>query len=197
MQNNGFWIILILVETFTLFCLGIIGNQIASLFQLPTYLLLIFAVFGLSLTVVISSQLRKPNNDEVKKENNLSLSRSRTQKEKQLPIEGYQYYQDKQEHIGLWNFNWAFLWGFLASILRLPFYNFGISYLWYVLLGIFILLSYFPLFQLRKRFFKVGSSSSLYEFILILTLITVIMSIGLILGFIMVYFGKTIRIHSY
>jgi len=191
MRSNKLWLILILVETFTLFCLGIVGNQIATLFQLPTYLLLIFAALGLSLTAILSYFARNPFETEHMAYQGLSFrdifDRLRHRKG-DSKFFADKYSKRTQSILVKMGFFGAFFYGIIAAFLRIPFTNSSHPNWWFYGLGILLFLAYIPVLLLDRQGYSSDSFlSKLVLHIILLIILFFIMMMGLGLGFIALF----------
>ncbi len=188
MRSRLFLLIITLLEVFTLFCLGVLGDRIANLIQIRTSLLLSLTAFAVALTTIISFLRQSPPDID----SNLTFRevwQRLKPKKRRRPLFGPRY-TDKQETaltaLGLIG---PFILGVIGAFLRIPFIEAGLSKLWFWLLAVFLLLALIPMLLLERRTYSLDTWSDSFLGIgcLSIFLTTLILS-GVALGFIVIYF---------
>lgn len=191
MKSNKLLLIIILVETFTIFCLGVLSDQIAELFKLPPYLLLGFAALGLSLTAILSYFLHKPVDTEHMAIKGLSfrdvLTRLTHRKgDSKFFSPGYSKFT--QNLLLLLGLGGAVVYGIVAAFLRIPFTNSERPNLWFLTIGGFLLLSYIPIFFINRQSYSPESvPEKLFLHTVLLIGLFLIIMMGLGLGLIAIF----------
>lgn len=156
-HNKPFLFTIILLEAFILFCLSVLGDRLASLLQLPTPLLLVFAVLGI-VAIALLTYLRQsePPADSNTNQSvtHLSLGEiwQRLKPHKRHKMLFGPRYSPKEEGIRYeLSVGGAIMFGVLGSLLRYWFNQFGRSTLWYIMLGFFLLMATIPTMQVMLR----------------------------------------------
>lgn len=151
MKSNKLLLIFILIETFTLFCLGVLGDRLASLITIPTWLLLGFTALGIAMASIIAFLRQSPPE-------NLSLGEAwqRLKPKKRRRIMFGPRYSERKE---LWLINLGLfgplVLGILGAFIYPYFLKAGLITQWYWLLGGFVLLTLIPNVLLYRQSYSV------------------------------------------
>jgi hypothetical protein len=153
MKSNKLLLLLILTETFTLFCLGVLGNRVADLFNLPTPLLLGFCALGIAVTAIVTFIRQNPTTDS-SQATNLSWGEIWQRLKPRRPHK-YMFKSDSEiradNRLVAMTVIGALGFGVFGSFLRLPLIAANLSTYWYALLLVFALLNIIPTLLLLFR----------------------------------------------
>lgn len=198
MRSNKFLIFVIFFQAVTVFLLGILGNQLATLFQLPLYALIGITVLGLVVTIVLTYLLQRPSpepstGEEMTWSEIWERIRPLIRLRRRRYMNGYHFTDKYGGAIAMLGIVGIFVAGIVAAFLRLPFNAAGVpEYWWYTLLGLLLISMIFLHFSQRPRESRPTFSESITELAIMIYVLGMLLSFGLVIGFILAYFSRLV-----
>lgn len=153
MRSNKLLLLFIFIETLTLFCLGVLGNQVATLLTIPTNILIACTVLGIVAVTTISflkpTFTDKPSSPIYPTPEHSGQNNSPQTQELASPQPQYSEKQIKRR----WFFSigGALILGIVAMFLHRPLAQVGHSSKWFLMLLIFWITASSPILIIAWR----------------------------------------------